>query len=263
MRVVLNRQTLAKKPKRFLSTTGLLLGAMILSACGYRGAQYAPAGRLAVPKTEIVNVESGNISVTPPKGFCKDAQGSKNTETSAFIIFANCGYINSNGRRASNGARFSGLVTTSIAKEPAFQNSGNVAALADFLSTDQGLETLSTSGNTDTITIVDKRQTPDAVFLQLRDTDAALSQNVWKGFLNRSDQLVTVTLLQNKNTSLTSEQAMQFLQNYSKTIQFSTEQAPVQSVAKNQQNLPPTRVVTSRGQKNGLKKVGLLRRLLL
>ena len=128
------------------------------------------------------------------------------------------------------------MVTTSIAKTPAFQDNGGIDELSDFLSSSEGLETLSATGNKETVSIVDKRQTSDGVFLQLLDTDAILSQNVWKSFLNRSDHLVTVTLLQSKNASLTSEQAMQFLQSYSESIQVNSEQIAAQSIEQIQPN---------------------------
>jgi hypothetical protein len=239
----------------------LLISTLILSACG--GASTPPSRQVIFPKTEIINVANGNLSITPPTGFCKDAGGSKETETSAFIIFANCGYLNSGGRRTSNDAGFTGLITTSVTKEPGFQSPDDINVLSDFLSSREGLETLSASGDTGTVSIVDKRQTSDGVYLQLRDTSATLSQNVWKSFINRSDHLVTVTLLQNKKSVLTDEQSMQFLQSYSESINSKSAQVAKQS---NEQAQPVQRTNNISGnpnQINGLKKVGILRRLLL
>ncbi|MBL4750603.1 MAG: hypothetical protein JKX71_08525 [Amylibacter sp.] len=238
----------------------MLISTLILSACGGGRAYTSPSRQAIIPKTEIINVANGSLSITPPSGFCKDADGSKETKTSAFIIFANCGYLNSGGRRASGDAGFTGLVTTSVTKEPGFQGPDDINALSDFLSSREGLETLSTSGDTKAVSIVDKRQTSDGVYLQLRDTNAALSQNVWKSFINRSDYLVTVTLLQNKKSTLTDEQSMQFLQSYSESInsqaarQSSEQVQPVQQTNSTSDNPK---------QKNNLKKIGILRRLFL
>ena len=216
-----------------------------------------------VSKTEIINVENGSLSVTPPSGFCKDTQGSKETEASAFIIFANCDYLNSNRRRTSGDTGFTGLVTTSITKEPGFQGTDDINVLADYLSSDEGLEMLSATGDIKTISIVDKRQTSDGVYLQLYDTEAALSQNVWKSFINRSDHLVAVTLLQNKKSTLTDEQSMQFLQSYSESINSKSAQIMTQADAQTQPMLRPDKISNTPQNKNRLKKVGILRRLLL
>jgi hypothetical protein len=174
-------------------------------------------------------------------------------------MFADCGYLNSAGRRASRDATFSGLVTTSFAKNPAFQEGDGIEALSGFLSTKQGLKSLSASGDADKVAIVDRRQTSDGVFLQLHDSDAVLSKNVWKSFLNRSNHLVTVTLLQNKDAPQSPEQAMQFLQSYSETIKLSPGKSDTlpspKSVVENQ---PKTAPII-----NGLKKVGILRWLFL
>lgn len=249
------RQTLAKKPRCFISLSSLLFGALLVFGCG----QPYPVGQFAVSRPEIIQVENGSIKVTPPPGFCKDAKGSNSTEASAFLIFANCGYLNTNGRRSSGITSFSGLVTTSVAKTIAFQGGNNVSVLADFLSSREGLETLSSTGHSETVSIVDKRQSSDGIYIQLRDTEAALSQNVWKSFLNRSDHLVTVTLLQTEDTLLTPEQSMQFLQSYSESITLNPDQPAMQSA---EQTLPNT-VQDVSGENVPLKKVGLLRRLLL
>ena len=228
-----------------------------------------PMKRTVVPKTEIIHVETGSINVSPPPGFCIDGDASKNTGTSVFIIFANCGYINSNGKRANRNAGFNGLVTTSVAKAAVFQNADDLDVMSDYLSSNEGLKSLSTSGNTNNISVIDKRQTADGVFLQLQDQDATLSKTVWKSFLNRAEHLVTVTLLQDENTSIEPEQAMQFLQSYSETIVSSSDQAdPINNVAIQNSDPSPPATVTQQErspvyQKNKLKKVGFLRRLLL
>lgn len=239
------------------------MATLLLSACSNRGPAPLALKQNAVSKAEIINVENGSLSITPPSGFCKDSQGSKETETSAFIIFANCDYLNSQGRRASGDADFTGLVTTSIAKEPGFQGADDINQLADFLSSDAGLETLSTSGDTKTISILDKRQTSDGVYLQLHDTEAALSQDIWKSFINRSNHLVAVTLLQNKQSSLTDEQSMQFLQSYSESINSKSAQTIAQADEQIRPALRPNKILNAPREINRLKKVGILRRLLL
>lgn len=258
----MSRRILATRRRCFSTTTGLLFSTLFIAACGGGAGEPFPT-RHAVPKTELVDVENGRISITPPSGFCKDTKGSNTTETSAFIIFANCGYLNSYGRRAVSNAGFTGLLTTSVAKTPAFTDHEDVNALSDFLTSNEGLETLSASGSPQTVSILDKRQTSDGIYFELFDTDAALSKNIWKSFLNRSDHLVTVTLLQNKDTTITPEQGMQFLQSYSESIQLdatpNTTQ-PVEKIQPTQQSNQPPSVAD---QKNRLKKIGLLRRLLL
>lgn len=258
----MSKQTLAHKPRCFLPASSLLIGTLVLSACG-GGAYTGPSRQVIFPKTEIINLANGSLSITPPSGFCKDASGSKETETSAFIIFANCGYLNSGGRRASIDASFTGVVTTSVTKEQGFQGPDDINILSDFLSSNEGLETLSTSGDTGTVSIIDKRQTSDGVYLQLHDTNAALSQNVWKSFINRSNHLVTVTLLQSKKSTLTDEQSMQFLQSYSEGINSKSVQVAKQSSEQVQPTQRRNNISGSPNQRNGLKKVGILRRLLL
>jgi len=264
----LSGQSSAQKPICYSASGGLLLATLLLYGCDSGGAFYGLSKQRNISKTEIVNVTNGHFNVTPPPGFCKDESGSKNTETAAFLMFANCGYLNSGGRRASRSASFSGLVTTSIAKTPAFQGGNGINDLSEFLSSGSGRKSLSASDNADTVAIVDRRQASDGVFLQLHDSDAALSQNVWKSFLNRSDHLVTVTLLQNKDAPQTPEQSMQFLQSYSETIKLSTGKLNTDTITVATTDKPanksqPMTTRTINGLKTGLKNVGFLRWLFL
>lgn len=265
----MGRQTLAKKPRCYFTGTSLLICTLLITGCSSRFALPILMKRTVVPKTEIIHVETGSINISPPPGFCIDDSASKNTDTSVFMIFANCGYINSNGRRANRNAAFNGLVTTSVAKTAAFQNAGDLDLMSDYLSSEDGLKSLSTSGKAKSIAIIDKRQTADGVFLQLQDQDATLSKTVWKSFLNRSEHLVTVTLLQNENTDIEPEQAMQFLQSYSETIVSSSDQVEQINGASIPKSDPTPAVDIIQPerrpayQKNKLKKVGFLRRLLL
>ena len=258
----MSRRILATRRRCFLSTSGLLFSTLFIAACGGGAGEPFPT-RHSVPKTELVDIENGRISITPPSGFCKDTRGSNTTETSTFIIFANCGYLNSYGRRATSNASFTGLVTTSVAKAPVFTNQEDVNALSVFLTSKEGLETLSASGSPQTVSILDKRQTSDGLYFELFDSDATLSKNIWKSFLNRSDHLVTVTLLQNKDAPITSEQGMQFLQSYSESIQLDTTLNTIQPVEKVQPTQLSNQPPAIANQKNQLKKIGLLRRLLL
>jgi hypothetical protein len=219
--------------------------------------------RTITPKTEIINIGKGHLSVPPPPGFCKDASGSKSNKISAFIIFANCGYLNSGGKQPTEGSSFSGLVTANVATEPALHNTEDINEISEFLSSREGLETLSSSGKADSISIVDKRQSSEGVYLQLHDKQAALSQNIWKGFLKRSNHLVTVTLLQNQHSFLSAEQTMQFLQSYSETIEVNANTPEPLSIG---QHISTEQVKTEEeplGQVSKLKNVGILRRLLL
>lgn len=211
----MNWLALAKKPWRFLSVAGLFLITVSTAGCNV-SPQYSD--RLSVSKAEIINIDAGNITVMPPTGFCKDDRSSKSTKESVFLLFANCGYLSTNGKRSAGNAQFSGLVTANITKTSTFKKSSDINILSDFLSSNEGLKSLSSSGNTHTVSIVRKRLSSDGIYLQLRDLDASLSQNVWKSFLNRSNRLVTITFLESKDASMSQDQVMKFLQSYSKTI---------------------------------------------
>lgn len=259
------KQTLAEKPRCFLSITSLLMSMLLVAGCGDTASPFSTpqTKRTITPKTEIITIGQERLSVPPPPSFCKDKSGSKKNSVSTFIIFANCGYLSSNGKAPTEGSRFSGLVTTNVAMQPALHDAGDIDEISEFLSSREGLESLSSSGKSDTVSIVDKRQSSDGVYVQLHDKNAILSQNIWKSFLKRSNHLVTVTLLQNKHSQLTSEQMMQFLQSYSETIDINVttpEPEPLKQHISTEQLKIEEKIV---GEASQLKKVGLLRRLLL
>ncbi|KAB7614612.1 hypothetical protein F9L33_08220 [Amylibacter sp. SFDW26] len=262
------KQTLAHKPRCFGVLPSLLIGTLVLSGCGSSGftplsKSSAATRNIQTPQTETVILDAGSITISPPPGFCKDANSSKSSELSAFFLFANCGNISTNGKYSADGALFSGVVTTSISKSASFQNETDIATISEFLSSSDGLKTLSTSGNANAVSIVDKRQSTDAVFIQIADQNAPISQNVWKSFVNRENHLVTITMLKDKGDKLTDEQAMQFLQSYSETITSNNELSPVQPSIARQQIERSVEVKNTTDGHNKLKKVGLLRRLLL
>ncbi len=264
------KQTLAHKPRCFGVLPSLLLGALVLSCCGSSIfppllKSSAPTKRIITPQTETVILDTGSITISPPPGFCKDTTGSKTSELSAFFLFANCGNISTQGKYSTDGALFSGVVTTSVTKKASFQSEADISEISTFLSSSDGLKSLSTSGNPDDVSIVDKRQSPDAVFIQISDQNAPVSQNIWKSFVNKSNHLVTITMLKDKQDTLTDEQAMQFLQSYSETITSSDVARNIQAQAPidQQQIERPVLVQNSPNGRKHLKKVGLLRRLLL
>jgi len=264
----LYKQTLAHKPRCFGIVSSLLISTLILTGCGNSGfipqaKPSVPEKRILAPQTETVILESGSMTVSPPPGFCKDPAGSKTSELSAFFLFANCGNLSTDGQYSTEGALFSGVVTTSVAKKASFQGETDIATISNYLSTSDGLRTLSTSGDPESISIIDKRQSTDAVFVQLSDQNAPVSQNVWKSFVNKNNHLVTITMLKDKEDQLTDEQAMQFLQSYSETITNSSTVGGAEPVTTQQSIERPSLVQNGTDGKSKLKKVGLLRRLLL
>ncbi len=261
-------QTLAHKPRCFFVGTGLLCGMLVLSACGNTGLPSAfkpntATKHILTPQTETVILDSGSITISPPPGFCKDTTSSKTTEESTFFIYANCGNISTEGKYSTDGTLFSGLVTTSVAKTASFETENDINSISEFLSSPEGLKTLSTSGDANAVSILDKRQSSDAVFLQIKDQNSPVSQNVWKSFLNKNNHLVTVTMLKDKDDRLTDEQAMQFLQSYSETISNTNTVLASQTAIAPQPISPHISTENAAGGQNKLKKVGLLRRLLL
>ncbi|PCH98915.1 MAG: hypothetical protein COB84_00430 [Rhodobacteraceae bacterium] len=152
-------------------------------------------------------------------------------------------------------------MTASISKSVSFKNSNDLAVLSDYLDTPDGRRTLSASGKSDNVQIIDKRVAPDGVFLHLEDPTARISKNVWKSFLNRSSHVVTVTLMQGAGTGLSDEQSMQFLQSYSETIRTSQTSAPIAQEPSAEIQRQPIR--TKPKQSQNLKRVGIFRRLLL
>ena len=261
-------QTLAHKSRCFGIVSNVLISALVLGGCGSSGftplsKSSTPTKRILTPQTETVILDTGSITVSPPPGFCKDTGGSKTSELSAFFLFANCGNISTNGRNSVDGALFSGVVTTSVAKTASFQSGTDITAISDFLSSSDGLRSLSASGDPDNVSIIDKRQSPDAVFIQITDQSGPVSQNIWKSFVNKDNHLVTIAMHKDKGDQLTDEQAMQFLQSYSETITSDNATTNTQTTIAQQQIRPPTPVQHTTDGHNKLKKVGLLRRLLL
>ncbi len=262
------KQTLAHKPRCFGVRSSLLISILVLSGCGSSG--FSPLSnssavtkRIQTPQAETVILDTGSITISPPPGFCKDRAGSKTSELSAFFLFANCGNVSTKGRYSTDGTLFSGVVTTSVAKKPSFQSDTDITTISNFLSSSDGLKSLSTSGDPDAVSIIDKRQSSDAVFVQVADQNAPVSQNIWKSFVNKDNHLVMVTMLKDKDDKLTDEQAMQFLQSYSETITSNNTVNSAQTTIEHQQIRKPVVVQNTTGERNKLKKVGLLRRLLL
>lgn len=250
---------LIKKSSRQM--LALISIAVAITGCGNNKLGLSTPTRQITSKTEVISVSHGSVYVPPPPGFCSDPHSRKETATSVFLIFAPC--ANLGGTAKDNGSTYTlpGLMTASISKSVSFKNTNDIAVLSDYLDTADGRRTLSASGKSDNVQIVDKRVAPDGVFLHLEDSTARISKNVWKSFLNRSSHVVTVTLMQGAGTGLSDEQSMQFLQSYSETIRTSQTSEPTAQEPSPAIQPQPTR--TKPKQSQNLKRVGIFRRLLL
>lgn len=242
-------------PKKLLRTVLFVAVSISVAGCSNRKPPSVSTKQPISNSPQIINIGNKNLRIAPPPGFCKDQNSSKSTSDTITLMFLKCNLPTT----VAQNDDFSGLITTSVAKSAVFDSDTNIYAVSDFLGSSQGLESLSSSGNAESVSLIDKRQTSDGVFLQFHDETAPLSKTIWKSFLNRSDHLVTVTLLQNQNTALSSEQSMQFLQSYSETIQTGNNRFAQETMTKN----PNTTTQKTFSADKQFKKIGLLRRVFI
>jgi hypothetical protein len=165
---------------------------------GTAGARERPSASPSVnrgrPAPELVSVARGDVVIGGPPGYCVDRSESRlRLGTPVFVLMASCAKLN--GQGAESGARAPGILTASIDRRP--KQPTDLAEVQQFLSTGNGLATLSRDGVSNTVSLEQSEILSDALIMKITDnsetTAPLLDRTYWRGLFTQNGRLVTVT----------------------------------------------------------------------
>lgn len=181
------------RPLTGLALTVLALA--LLAAC---------ATRIPAEDRASLRVAGASITVVAPDGFCVDPQSVDVTRAGGRVLFGDCGVLNG---EATGALPISAVLTASVSAAPL---PGDLSALGDFL-TGPGRVTVGRGSPPEAITILDREEEEEVLFLKVEDAGTApipgTEPTFWRAFFETGDRLIfgTVTTFSNAPLSDTDQ----------------------------------------------------------
>lgn len=178
-------------------TAGLLqAGCQELEAQSSRTERLSAQSGLAIvsshPARAVIAADGREVVVEPAGGFCVEEDALSISGAAAFALLSDC---QPQGARA-----FPGIVTVSVSNtsmiDPGTTAEDALAAMRQFLATDQGLALLGRSGGP--IRVEAARDVGDGLYVLVEDGTAAplpiLSPRFWRAFVELNGRMAMVTI---------------------------------------------------------------------
>ncbi len=147
--------------------------------------------------TAVLQVNGTKITVGGAEGFCVNSRPNRKTSAGAFIIFSPCAPGKQKG--GAPATSYKSLMIASVSSNELLAKATNQASLASFFRTDEGLKSLSNSGNASTVQILKTRKLDGVYYIHTRDTAGPLipdtTSEQWRGFFVVSDRLVSISTI--------------------------------------------------------------------
>jgi hypothetical protein len=246
---------------------GALCGALFMvSACGGAGPR---TGGGTQPSPREVSVTSDQLVVTGPDGFCIDPSGTRDRQTTAFVLLGNCAVI-ANSRRQDQ-PDVNAVLTASVSDaDPSQTLRASIPDLDLFFRSEQGLGLLSRSSDPTSVEVLDSFHQGDVYFVQASDSSQGiadgLSAEYWRAYQDVGARIVTLSVLSSEDQPVSTEASLRTLRAFSVAIAEanSTRTEPLASVGVTSPtvDVSPSPPTESRPSDGTLWNVGLFRRIL-
>lgn len=207
--------------------------ALALAGCGENPLPGIDAGGPNEALTEVT-VTSDRVVLRGPDGFCVDPTSSNHRPSKAFMVFGNCAAIAADEELPQ--PYVNAIVTAAVL--PAGRNEPSIAsssvALAALFNSDAGKAALSTSGNANSVEILDSFSRNDAFFIHAKDKSApalpGTSNTYWRGYFDVRKSVVAVSVFGLDDAPLSSSEGLQTLYDFGNALLKS--QKPSDTAAK-------------------------------
>ncbi len=165
---------------------GALAIALTMTGCAGTG------GLGGSGNTTSIALQGGAVQATGPDNFCVDRRASRPRD--GFALIAPCLMLSGEGEGVPGLA----LITVQVGDAGTASVAGSEPLFVAFLKTDAGATLLSATGDADAITLRGTRGSGGTVTAFFDDTNpppiAGTQPTEWRGFLDLSGRLVTVSL---------------------------------------------------------------------
>lgn len=160
----------------------------------------ALGGCLSNPPVQSMALLGGEITVTPPRGYCLDAATSRSGD--GFAVMAPCATLGGESAVPS----VLGVATVQVGAPGSGAVSGAESNLRDLLVSSEGAALLSTKGSAADIKVLGSQVQNNVVKIHFTDTAppplAGLQAEEWRAFTDMNGRLVTVAVRGLENAPL-------------------------------------------------------------
>jgi hypothetical protein len=171
----------------------LILG---LAGCG----STFPAGLNIGSKADTqITVTQDAVRLVAPKGFCVDPVSTKSGASDAFVLFGNCAAISGSHRQAQPDVQAVATASVTNGDGASAPIRATANKIKDFFMSDAGKRTLSRSGQSGDLTILDGFTRDGVVYLRAKDTSpgglSGAEDVYWRGYFDVNSSVVAVSVL--------------------------------------------------------------------
>lgn len=198
------------------TSRSLVLAFLLVTACGRLG-----GGPVGSPPVPAVSVTSDMVTITGPEGYCVDADSTRDSGDTAFVLMGNCAVIS--GRRSAGQPAVPAILTASLSEaDPSQTLRDAIPDLGNFFASEEGRQLLSRAGDADTVEVLDSFHQSDVFYLRARDSSASEIQNVsadyWRSYLDVGDRIATLTVLGREDSPIPADTALQTLREFTQAV---------------------------------------------
>lgn len=200
-----------------------MAAALGLAACDGGDIAGLGAAGLAFSRAapQRVAVADGSIVITGPRGFCIDRSALREDSNGAFVLLGSCASITQSAGQPQPAIP---AILTATVSGNTVEDAGTdelLGFLEAYLKSDDGLATLSRSGDPDKVQILETMIRDGALYIHARDRSGLadeISSDYWRALLGINGRIVTISVVGFDRIPMSSTAGFQTLNDFKARI---------------------------------------------
>ena len=174
------------------------------------------SSQTSIPPDSRAIIPNKNIIIQAPDGFCLDETVSDTSSKSTFLLFGNCAAISQSNSVTQS--KVYAVLTAAISKEKSKNGQFNEKQLDDYLRSENGKSTLSFSGNSQDIKVLDSFKMDDSYFVLVQNIGKrksnALSSHSWRAYLEISGYLISLSIIGFNQNPMKHDESLEIIRHF-------------------------------------------------
>ena len=186
-----------------------------------------------IPPNSRAIIPKKNIVIQAPEGFCLDETVSDTSSKSTFLLFGNCAAISQSNSVTQS--KVYAVLTAAILNEKSKNIPFDKKELDSFLRSENGRSTLSFTGNSADIIVLDSFKMDDAYFVLVQNTGErksnAISKYSWRAYLEISGYLISLSIIGFNQNPMKHNESLEIIRHFVNEIRtnngFNSTNVPI------------------------------------
>ena len=186
-----------------------------------------------IPPNSRAIISKKNIVIQAPEGFCLDETVSDTSSKSTFLLFGNCAAISQSNSVTQS--KVYAVLTAAILNEKSENSPFDKKKLDSFLRSENGKSTLSFSGNSTDINVLDSFKMDEAYFVLVQNIGErksnAISEYSWRAYLEISGYIISLSIIGFNQNPMKHNESLEIIRHFVNEIRtnngFSSTNVPI------------------------------------